>query len=323
MVAPASVIGQWETEVNKHVKSGTLSVKLHHGPDRHDPKNRPPWRFDIVITSYATLQSDHKSDQSLHTIKWNRIILDEAHTIRNNNTSQAVACFELKGTHRWLLTGTPVQNKLADLYSMLKFLKCTPYDEQKVFGEFIKRHSHGSSDRLAVLLGPLMLRRTKAEMETHRDFKKMPTKTVETIELAMNESELMMYSRVLAFSRTYFCDFLEQRERKQIAKGDWQQSSHITDRIKQAVCQQRTVAAGDKDHNIMDEVFEKFREMHDFGGELQAHHILVLILRMRQMCNHPGFILSVSHRTCSLLDTLYMYIFVFTDTRRERAERIR
>jgi SNF2 family DNA or RNA helicase len=72
----------------------------------------------------------------LLSMKWDRVILDEAHNIRNYKSLQAQAVFLLKARHRWALTGTPVNNKELDFYSLLKFLRCHPFDDllvRKVF----------------------------------------------------------------------------------------------------------------------------------------------------------------------------------------------
>lgn len=86
----------------------------------------------MIITTYAVANVDFKKEGILSRIKWRRIILDEAHTIRNYKSQTAVAVCELSAKSRWALTGTPVHNKELDLYSLLKFLRCSPFDDLAV-----------------------------------------------------------------------------------------------------------------------------------------------------------------------------------------------
>lgn len=89
----------------------------------------------MVITTYALVSSDHaKSEQGgqegpLFQIKWRRVILDEAHQIRNYKSKSAIATSALSAKSRWALTGTPIHNKELDLYSLIKYLRLTPFDD--------------------------------------------------------------------------------------------------------------------------------------------------------------------------------------------------
>lgn len=83
----------------------------------------------MIITNYSnycTLQND----SPLHKIKWLRIILDEGHTIRNPQTRMTKAMIDLAAKRRWVLTGTPIQNRLDDLWSVCKFLRLEPFDDK-------------------------------------------------------------------------------------------------------------------------------------------------------------------------------------------------
>ena len=74
----------------------------------------------------------------LTEIHWRRIILDEAHQVRNYKSQTSIAVCDLKGTSRWALTGTPVHNKELDMYALLKFLRCSPFDDYAV--SYINAH---------------------------------------------------------------------------------------------------------------------------------------------------------------------------------------
>lgn len=70
-------------------------------------------------------------------VRWDRIVLDEAHVIRNPKTQKAIAACGLIGTYRWCLTGTPVQNRELDMYSLLRFIRCEPFDDRLVSADSI------------------------------------------------------------------------------------------------------------------------------------------------------------------------------------------
>lgn len=87
----------------------------------------------MVITTYQICSIEHQKPSSpLYGVKWRRIILDEAHQIRNHKTRSSVAVGGLLGKSRWALTGTPVHNRELDMYALLKFLRCNPFDDLAV-----------------------------------------------------------------------------------------------------------------------------------------------------------------------------------------------
>lgn len=86
----------------------------------------------MVITTYTIVQNDCEKSGAVFGVKWRRIILDEAHQIRNHKTLTSAAVCHLSGKSRWTLTGTPVHNKEEDLYGLLKFLRCSPFDDLAV-----------------------------------------------------------------------------------------------------------------------------------------------------------------------------------------------
>ncbi|KIK11785.1 hypothetical protein PISMIDRAFT_122052, partial [Pisolithus microcarpus 441] len=155
IVCPVSLIGQWESEIEKFALG--LSVVKHHGPFRsNDPLTLQ--EIHVVITLYATVASEYASVRSspgtrksaLFGVKWWRIILDEAHLIRNWTAKSAEACFNLVGKYRWCFTGTPIQNKVEDLYSMFKFINIRPLGDLQEFKKYIMKPIKGGQATLAV-----------------------------------------------------------------------------------------------------------------------------------------------------------------------------
>lgn len=87
---------------------------------------------DVVITTYAIAMYEFGKNSPIYNIKWRRIILDEAHQVRNFKSQTSKAVCGLAGISRWALTGTPIHNKELDMYALLKFLRCSPFDDLAV-----------------------------------------------------------------------------------------------------------------------------------------------------------------------------------------------
>ncbi|KAF8450980.1 SNF2 family N-terminal domain-containing protein [Boletus edulis BED1] len=138
VIAPTVAIMQWRNEIAAHTEG--MKVLVWHGASRIvNPKELK--QYDVVLTSYAVVESCFRKQESgfkrkghivkeaspLHRIKWNRIVLDEAHNIKERSTNTAKACFELDSNYKWCLSGTPLQNRVGELYSMIRFLGGDPF----------------------------------------------------------------------------------------------------------------------------------------------------------------------------------------------------
>ncbi len=139
VVAPTVAIMQWRNEIEQYTEP-KLKVLLWHGPNR--TQNLKELKaVDVVLTSYAVLESSFRKQESgfrrkneilkeksaLHAVHWRRIILDEAHNIKERSTNTAKGAFALQGDFRWCLSGTPLQNRVGELYSMIRFLGGDPF----------------------------------------------------------------------------------------------------------------------------------------------------------------------------------------------------
>ncbi|TEB29534.1 hypothetical protein FA13DRAFT_1734745 [Coprinellus micaceus] len=138
VIAPTVAIMQWKNEIALHTTN--TKVLVWHGSSRESNADEFK-KFDVVLTTYAVLESSYRKQQSgfkrkgmiikekspLHHIQWNRVILDEAHNIKERSTNTAKAAFELKSKHRWCLSGTPLQNRVGEMYSLIRFLGGDPF----------------------------------------------------------------------------------------------------------------------------------------------------------------------------------------------------
>ncbi|KAF8803919.1 hypothetical protein BYT27DRAFT_7195263 [Phlegmacium glaucopus] len=138
VVAPTVAIMQWRNELNAHTDG--LKVLVWHGSSRESNVEALK-KYDVVLTTYAILESCFRKQQSgfkrkgmivkekspVHQIHWNRIVLDEAHNIKERSTNTAKAAFELQANYRWCLSGTPLQNRVGELYSLVRFLGGDPF----------------------------------------------------------------------------------------------------------------------------------------------------------------------------------------------------
>ncbi|KAM0314130.1 hypothetical protein ACHAO8_004916 [Botrytis cinerea] len=176
LIVPPALIQVWEHQFRLHLVPRALACYIYHG---HNKKSIDFLRqFDVVITTYHTIaaiwkhHSAHQDDESLYSLTWHRIVLDEAHIIKNPQSQLARACCALKATRRWAITGTPIQNKLVDFASIVKFLRVHPYSDTKTFGEEITTPFKNSSSidakgflRLKTLVRAITISRTKTVIE--------------------------------------------------------------------------------------------------------------------------------------------------------------
>ncbi|XP_014612648.1 PREDICTED: transcription termination factor 2-like [Polistes canadensis] len=275
VVCPASLLSQWENEIKSKCKRGILSVEVYHGNNREKISNRLA-KYDVVITTYNILSREFKTMSTTYKIHWKRIILDEAHCIRNHKSQASQAVCGLLADKRWTLTGTPIQNKEMDLYSLLKFLKCSPFDDIRVWKRWVDNKNVSGHQRLATLMKSLMLRRTKQELQAQGALESLPNKNIKEIEVNLDPQEKLVYEKVLIYSRTLFAQFLAQRAEK----------DHMVD-LESGLYDKPTFLSNPNKKTQFTNAQNKLLSLH---ADVKSHEILVLLLRLRQICCHPSLI---------------------------------
>ncbi len=163
VIAPPAVLGNWAAEAARFTPE--LGVHLHHGSDRADSAELEAQAAanDIVLTTYATALRDVDILVGIH---WHRVIVDEAQAIKNSASETAQALRRLPARSRLALTGTPVENGLGDLWSILDFTNPGLVGPRPAFIERLSRTDEGRNageSALRALNGLLVFRRTKSE----------------------------------------------------------------------------------------------------------------------------------------------------------------
>ncbi|KAK2608737.1 DNA repair protein rad16 [Conoideocrella luteorostrata] len=142
VLVPPVALMQWQSEIKSYT-DGTLKTFVFHGTNQKC-KNitiKELKAYDVIMMSYNSLESMyrkqekgfkrkngiHKEKSVIHSIHFHRVILDEAHSIKTRSTMTAKACFALQTSYRWCLTGTPLQNRIGEFFSLIRFLNTKPF----------------------------------------------------------------------------------------------------------------------------------------------------------------------------------------------------
>jgi hypothetical protein len=222
VVAPLALLHQWKREIQKMVRpSQRMEVFIMHGETR-----KVTWTnlksYDVVLTTYGTLAADLKRKVELdnrvkeHHIqispgedcpilgdrsRFHRVILDEAQNIKNRATKAALAACRIDAEYRWCLTGTPMQNNVEEMYSLIKFLRIRPYNS---WGRFrvdiagpLKQKRDTRQERgmatLQALLRVVLLRRTKTSTIHGRSILQLPPKEIREDRVVFDDHQRDFY----------------------------------------------------------------------------------------------------------------------------------
>ncbi|QPG93987.1 DNA helicase rad5 [Epichloe festucae Fl1] len=232
VVAPMSLLAQWQSEAEKASKRGSMKIELYYGNDKTNnlqalcsSSTNASAAPDLVITSYGVVLSEFTSlvakngDKSFHnglfSLKFFRVILDEAHHIKNRGAKTARACYEISAHHRWVLTGTPIVNKLEDLFSLVRFLGVEPWNNFSFWKTFITVPFESGDfvralDVVQTVLEPLVMRRTK-DMKTPsgQPLVTLPPKQIDIVEVELSKPERDIYDYIFNKAKRTFSKNVE------------------------------------------------------------------------------------------------------------------
>lgn len=196
IVAPTSVVGNWQKEIERFAPS--LRVMQHYGPNRGKEEGFLPsiQDVDVVLTTYGI---SHLDEAELGSIEWSTIALDEAQNIKNAQTKQSKAIRALRGTHQLALTGTPMENRLSELWSIFDF---TNHGYLGTFNSFQKHYilpieKEENEQRIRQLqkrIKPFLLRRTKRDPEVELN---LPDKIEQKEYCPLTPEQASLYEQVV------------------------------------------------------------------------------------------------------------------------------
>ncbi|NXR67480.1 TTF2 factor, partial [Rhadina sibilatrix] len=287
VICPASLIHHWKKEIERRVAFGKLRVYLYHGPNR-DKHAEVLSGYDVVVTTYSLLcnevptskeegevpAQDHDVGSGpcspLLRVAWARIILDEAHNIKNPRVQTSIAVCKLRANARWAVTGTPIQNNLLDVYSLLRFLRCSPFDEYKVWKYQVDNNTRKGQERLSLLTRSLLLQRTKDQLDSAgKPLVSLPQRSTRLHQLKLTAEEQSVYNVLFARSRSTLQSYLKRQEQKN--EGREYDGGNPFEKVAQefGVSQKEFLAGSQSASQVSSTV-----------------HVLSMLLRLRQCCCH-------------------------------------
>ncbi|KAI8629627.1 hypothetical protein F5Y19DRAFT_72252 [Xylariaceae sp. FL1651] len=287
IVVPTSLLRQWEREIDEKVKPGhKLKTFIFHGQKKRNMTVAKLLAHDIVLTTYGTLAHEYKQvfDRrqtqaavllASHAI-FHRIILDEAHNIKNRNSLMSKATDRLHGTFRLCMTGTPLMNRLDELYPLIRFLRIEPYRKWEVFRPNFSSLKEGDSSvmkKLHVLLRRILLRRTENTKVDGQPILTLPALTVNTVEAFFDKDQADYYEALEHRSKLQVNRYLKEGT---IMRHYWYILLLIL-RLRQCCCHPHLI----KDHAIPEGIDMTHEQMTKLAFRLSAR----VVDRIKQQSN--------------------------------------
>ncbi len=197
LIAPTSVVGNWKKEVEKFAPH--LKALVHHGSDRTqdlEAFKSNCLAHDLIITSFTLVRMDEKLFNSM---TWHRVAIDEAQNIKNPKAAQTKAILKLEAKHRLALTGTPVENRLLDLWSIFNFLNPGYLGKEAQFKKSFelpiqKNNNKQQAIVLKKLVEPFILRRVKTDRSIIKD---LPDKIEQKLYCNLTKEQASLYEAVV------------------------------------------------------------------------------------------------------------------------------
>jgi superfamily II DNA or RNA helicase len=263
IVAPTSVVSNWVREIERFAK--TLTTALWHGAGRKEQQKELS-SANVVITSYALLRRDI---DLLNKLKLDYVILDEAQAIKNPQSATAQAAKELIANRRLALTGTPIENRLTEIWSLMDFVSpglLPPLQKfEEKFSRPIEQGDSKTAARLRAIIHPFVLRRTKIEVA-----KDLPPKIESDKVIDLTPDQRAIYTQVL---REVRANVMGELDRVGMAKSQLHILAGLT-KLRQAACDPRLLGLPREFSHDDSAKVTAFRELID-EAQAGGHRVLV------------------------------------------------
>lgn len=333
IVAPVALMKQWEREIQSKLKNGRehrLTTYTLHGPGRG-----ASWEelkvYDVVLTTYGTLSTEMKRREHINEAKhknpnwrpirkadrlpllgeeckWYRVILDEAQCIKNKNTKAAQGACALQAQTRFCMSGTPMQNGVGELFSLVHFLRIKPYSDINRFNLDFTRPLRSTWEeeknrgmrKLQALLKAILLRRNKKSIIDGEPILSLPDRTTESRHAAFSEDEQEFYSALENRVQLQFNKYL----RAGTVGRNYSNVLVLLLRLRQACCHPHLikdigVSAGSSEHTPEDLV----KMAKELAADVVARIIQQDDLNDCRVCydatENPLIFIPCGHSTCS------------------------
>jgi len=274
VICPASVLHNWRREAHKFVPDFKVLV-LESGPARHNLRKQIP-RNDLIVTNYALLRRDL---EALKKFNFRAVILDEAQFIKNPTAQVSQSVKQLKAEHRLALTGTPLENRLLDLWSIVDFVQPNYLGTQAQFHETYEPTGPDAAwaqrvarRKLSAKLRPIMLRRLKQQVA-----KDLPERIEERRDCELGERQRKLYLAELRRSREKVQQAVQQRG---LAKSKMHVFAALT-RLRQICCHPSLVGS-DSPSGKTDTLFELIEPILAEGQKVLVFSQFVQMLQLLQ-----------------------------------------
>jgi SNF2 family DNA or RNA helicase len=199
LICPTSVVSNWRKEAERFAP--TLRVLIHHGQERHEGERfqKEAARHHLVVSTYSLV---HRDLERLSGVEWEGLVLDEAQNIKNPQAKQTRALRKLAAPRRIALTGTPVENRLSELWSIMEFLNPGYLGSEAAFRRRyalpIERYRDPSATtELRKLVEPFILRRVKTDPTVIKD---LPSKNEMKVYCSLTQEQATLYQAVVSES---------------------------------------------------------------------------------------------------------------------------